>query len=81
MKNFKPLSKYRMRELGLPHNSLNMVDKIEDLRENPPNIVIGKCKQSTKFVQNRFKEQEIIKKGKKMKYLIIILLCFIFKDI
>jgi len=63
-RQFKPVSASKMRELGLTHSNVKMVQKLEELRESPPNIIIGESARNTKFVQNWFKEQKLNKKGK-----------------
>ena len=60
--NFTKLSKTQKRYLGLDLTAPLMVDKIEDLRDHPPNIIIAKCVHTTGFVQNNFKHQVITKK-------------------
>ena len=62
-RDLKPVSFAKMRELGLEANrKLQVVDKIEDLRDAPPNIIIAESTKNTKFVQNWFKEQTLKKK-------------------
>lgn len=60
--NFTKLSNTQKRLLGLDLKSPMMVDKIDDLRDYPPNIIIARCRKSTGFVQNNFKYQKINKK-------------------
>jgi len=62
---FRPLSKSHLSRLGLAGDSrMGMVNKIEDLREDPPKIVIAEATANTGFVQNSFKYQRISKKVK-----------------
>lgn len=65
LKNFR--NKYRkasstkIREMGLTKDSLRMVDRLEDLRKTPPNIVIAKAIKNFSFIQNYFKMQQLKK--------------------
>jgi len=63
-RTLKPVSRTKMRELGLTHSNVKMVQTVEELRESPPNIIIGQAAKQTKFVQNWFKEQKLNKRGK-----------------
>lgn len=62
--NFKPLTKTEVRDLGLQLNGIKPVENLKELRKNPPNIIIADCLKYIKFVQNWFKEQELVKKKK-----------------
>ena len=62
--DLKPVSPTVMRRFGLSDETVKHVDSLEDLRKSPPNIVIGECKRTFKFVQNFFKEQELYKREK-----------------
>lgn len=63
-KKFKPVSPSVMRQLGLSRENLKHVNIIEDLRNDPPNIVIAEAVRNVKFVQNFFKEQLLSKKSR-----------------
>ena len=64
VKDFKPVSPSVLRSLGLTRDSIKHVDTIDELRDDPPNIVIAEAVRSIKFVQNWFKEQELKKKNR-----------------
>jgi len=50
-------------QFGLKTDSLNVVDDLDQLRNDIPNIVIAKCKHDSFFKQNNFEMQQL-KKGK-----------------
>jgi len=60
----KKLTPIELYKLGIDANNFNIVDTLEELKTNPPNIIISKCIRSVRFIQNNFKEQELIKKNK-----------------
>ena len=62
--NTKKLTNLVVRDLGLTKDNIQKVATIEELRENPPNIVIAQAQRSYRFVQNYFKEQWLKKKTK-----------------
>jgi ADP-heptose:LPS heptosyltransferase len=55
------ISPTKMRAMGLSTETLKFVDTLDQLRKNPPNIVIAKSLKTFKFVQNWFKNQELRK--------------------
>lgn len=57
-------SKTEMRNFGLDHETGVFVEKLEDLRKDPPHIVIAKSLRNFAFIQNWFKKQELKKNGK-----------------
>lgn len=57
-------SKMEMRNFGLGHETGLFVEKVEDLRKDPPHIVIAKSLRNFAFIQNWFKRQELKKNGK-----------------
>lgn len=61
-REYKKISSSKLRELGITKDGMKAVETIEELRNNPPNIVIGQAIRHTKFIQNFFKEQKL-KKG------------------
>jgi ADP-heptose:LPS heptosyltransferase len=61
-REFKPISSSVMRALGLKKQSIKHVNTINELRDDPPNIIIAEAKRDIKFVQNWFKEQRLKKK-------------------
>jgi len=63
-REFKRISPSIMRQLGLTKENIKHVDTIDQLRNDPPNIVIAESTRNIKFVQNWFKEQVLKKKTK-----------------
>ncbi|MFW9871702.1 MAG: glycosyltransferase family 9 protein [Candidatus Thorarchaeota archaeon] len=61
-KEFKNISPTQMRVLGLTKQSNKMVDNLEDLRKDPPNIIIATSTVFLDFEQNHFKKQTLQKK-------------------
>jgi ADP-heptose:LPS heptosyltransferase len=61
-KKLKPISKTQMRNLGLSDSSNRIVNDLEELKEDPPNIVIATSLSNMQFTQNYFKKQNL-KKG------------------
>lgn len=57
------ISLEKLYRLGISIQNFNTVNTLEDLRENPPNIVIANCKKDIRFSQNRFSEQTLHKKN------------------
>ena len=64
MRDFKPVSGSILRALGLSKGTVKHVDTIDELRNDPPNIVVAEAVRNVKFVQNWFKEQVLKKKNK-----------------
>ena len=64
MRDFKPVSGSILRALGLSKGNVKHVNTIDELRNDPPNIVIAEASRNVKFVQNWFKEQVLKKKNK-----------------
>ncbi len=60
----KQLNRNDVRQMGLKMNNINKVDTLEELRDNPPNIVIAKALHTVEFVQNYFKKQSLKKKNR-----------------
>jgi ADP-heptose:LPS heptosyltransferase len=60
----KKITPLELRRFGLSEDSIKLVDKIEELRSNPPNIVIAECLKTAYFIQNKFKQQVVKKKNK-----------------
>lgn len=60
----KKLTGYTTHQMGLKLDNINKVDRIEDLRENPPNIITAECQRTVTFIQNYFKTQTLKKKQK-----------------
>lgn len=61
-REFRPVSNPVLRALGLNRQNIKHVNTIDELRNDPPNIVIAEATRSIKFVQNWFKEQILEKK-------------------
>lgn len=61
-KKYKRVSKAQLREMGIKADSLRKVDTLEDLRRDPPNIIIASAVKNTQFIQNYFKVQTLEKK-------------------
>ncbi len=59
---FKKVQKSKFREMGIKGDAPVYVEKVEDLRRNPPNIIIAECLKTVGFIQNKFKPQELKKK-------------------
>ncbi|MHA1231513.1 MAG: glycosyltransferase family 9 protein [Candidatus Helarchaeota archaeon] len=64
IRDFKHLTPTQLRKFGLERNIAKEVDSLEELTEQPPNIIICEGKSNFKFIQNYFKEQEIRKRVK-----------------
>ena len=63
-RKLKPISDSMFRTLGLNRDSLKIVETLEDLKKNPPNIVIATATKNLTFIQNHFKQQTLRKKEK-----------------
>jgi len=63
-KQISPVTPTTLKKFGLTMENVKPVANLEELRENPPNIVIAESKKRFRFVQNFFKEQELQKRGK-----------------
>lgn len=61
-RKMNPVSSVKVRALGLTDESAKFVDTIDELRNDPPNIVIAKPIKTFSFVQNWFKRQTLKKK-------------------
>jgi ADP-heptose:LPS heptosyltransferase len=62
--NIKKMTNFTAHQLGITLDNVNKVDRIEDLRESPPNIIIAQARFDVTFVQNYFKTQTLKKKVK-----------------
>jgi len=63
-RNLLPVSLPKMRQLGIKPNAIVYVNNLDELRENPPGIVIAEAVRNMGFVQNWFKRQQLIKRKK-----------------
>lgn len=61
-RNRKPVTYTQLREFGLKLENLKHVEKLEELRADPPNIIVAECKKTMRIRQNFSKEQHL-KKG------------------
>jgi ADP-heptose:LPS heptosyltransferase len=59
----QPPSKLELSEFGIPENNIKIVDTVEEIRNNTPNIVIAECLNDVAFIQNNFKLQKMAKKN------------------
>jgi ADP-heptose:LPS heptosyltransferase len=59
-----PITLDEMKKFGLEdyENRVKFVDTLDELRKKPPVIVIAECIHTIKFLQNRFKQQELKRK-------------------
>ena len=57
----KSLTNMELYCLGISNDFLNQANTLEELKINPPNIVIADCKKNVSFLQNKFK-QDLLKK-------------------
>ena len=62
--NTKDLPNAHLRAFGNLENKLVFVDELEELRNDPPNIVIAEAVRSIQFSQNNFTPQQLIKKSR-----------------
>ena len=53
---------YELKELGISENNIRIVDTVEEVQSNPPNMVVAECVRDISFIQNRFKLQKMLKK-------------------
>lgn len=53
-----------LKKFGLDDNFLEFSESLQDLEKRTPNIVIVEALKSFKFIQNKYKEQELKKKNK-----------------
>jgi len=60
----KSISKSKFRNLGISETNATIVNTTDELRKNPPNIVIAECIKDINFSQNMFKPQQMKKKNR-----------------
>jgi len=60
----KNISKFSLYQMGLNLEDFTIVEKTEDLKKNPPLIVIAEAQRDVAFIQNYFKPQLLKKKVK-----------------
>ena len=63
-RDLKPISLTQMRRMGIKPDAIKYANDFDELRKNPPGIVIAEALKTTGFIQNWFKRQELIKKRK-----------------
>jgi len=56
------ITRYELQELGINENNIKIVDTVEDVQKNPPNMVVAECVRDISFIQNKFKLQKMKKK-------------------
>lgn len=61
---FLGLKKSNYRAFGLPTDNVKIVNSLNDLRNQPPNIVITEALKNVDYIQNNFKKQSFKKKQK-----------------
>jgi len=62
--NLKKLTDNTVRQFGLKMDNVQKVSTLEELRKNPPNIIIAEAQRNLEFIQNYFKKQTLKKKTK-----------------
>ena len=60
---FTPVSDAELAMFGVSREA-KFVQTLEELRQDPPNIVISECVRDVTFIQNNYKKQNIYKKAK-----------------
>lgn len=63
-KQLKSVSPATLKKFGLTMENIKLVENLEELKKNPPNIIIAQSKKNFKFIQNFFKEQQLNKREK-----------------
>jgi len=63
-REFKKISGFSLRSMGLDPTSIRTVNDFDELRKSPPNIVIAEATKNVTFMQNWFKQQQLKKKVK-----------------
>jgi ADP-heptose:LPS heptosyltransferase len=66
-RDFKNISNYELKELGIKVSDIKVEETIEDLKKAPPNIVIGECIKTIQFTQNNYPTKQQL--TKKVKYI------------
>jgi len=56
------VNKYDLKDLGLFEGNVKIFNTVEEIKNNPPNIIVAECIRDVAFVQNRFKLQRMRKK-------------------
>ena len=65
-RTFIPISESELAAFGVTREA-KYVQTLEELREDPPNIVISECVKETSFMQNNYKHQTVYKRNKYVK--------------
>lgn len=63
-RQIKPVNEQQMKAFGLTQENVKMVETLEILEKEPPNIIIAECVRNIGFIQNHFKQQTLKKKNK-----------------
>jgi ADP-heptose:LPS heptosyltransferase/ribosomal protein S26 len=58
-------NKYELQELGINQENIKIMNTVEEVQKNPPNMVVAECIHNISFIQNKFKLQKM---GKKIQY-------------
>jgi len=58
----KPLTAMELHSLGISIDNFQTVETLEELRNNPTNIIVAECKKGVMFTQNRSRVQQLVKK-------------------
>lgn len=56
------ITRFELKELGISENNIHIVDTVEQIKDNPPNIIVAECIKDVSFIQNRFKLQQMKKR-------------------
>ena len=60
----KKLTEYELYKLGISPENFNTVNTLQELKNNPPNIIIANCVKNVQFLQNRFTKQTLLKNSR-----------------
>lgn len=60
----KTIPEVALKQFGNIKRQVKTVEVLEDLRKDPPNIIIAECMRNAQFTQNQFKSQFLKKKAK-----------------
>jgi ADP-heptose:LPS heptosyltransferase len=58
----KPLTTMELYSLGISIDNFQTVETLDELRNNPTNIIVAECKTGVMFTQNHSRPQKLIKK-------------------
>ena len=63
-RKLKDISLSQMRKMGIKPNAITYTNDLDELRNNPPGIVIAEALKTMGFIQNWFKKQQLVKRKK-----------------